>query len=124
MAYADYDYYVKTYGGSSVSSTDWPAASRDASAFLDILTYGRLKGHPERVSDEVKMAVCAAAEASARYTAAASSHAAGVASESVGSQSVSYLNGEETGKAKQQEMLAAAGLFLPRSHPLRYAGAL
>lgn len=124
MAYASYDYYVKTYGGGSVTAPDWPAASRDASAFLDALTYGRLKGHPERVSDDVKMAVCAAAEASARYTAAAASHAAGVASESVGSQSVSYLNGEEAGKAKQQEMLAAAGLFLPRSHPLRYAGAL
>ena len=74
------------------------------------------------MTEEVQMAVCAAADVVERYQAAAAQSAAGIASESVGGQSVSYRSGTEQAAGKRSEIQQAASLYLPLSHPLRYAG--
>lgn len=122
MIYADYEFYTTTYGGDQIKEADWTRTAREASAYIDQLTFGRLQGHPERVTEEVQMAVCAAAEVVGRYQAAAAQSAAGIASESVGGQSVSYRSGTEQAAGKRSEIQQAASLYLPLSHPLRYAG--
>ena len=122
MIYADYEIYTATYGGTQIQEADWVKAAREASAYIDQLTFGRLQGHPERVTEEVQMAVCAAAEVVGRYEAALAQHTAGIASESVGGQSVSYRSGTEQAAGKRAEINQAASLYLPLSHPLRYAG--
>ena len=59
--YAPYSYYYEVYHGSQLTPDQWPAAAREAEAYIDLLTFGRLKnGAP--VTDEVQMAVCAVAE--------------------------------------------------------------
>lgn len=122
MIYADYEFYTATYGGDQIKEADWTKTAREASAYLDQLTFGRLQGHPERVTEEVKMAVCAAADVVGRYGAAAVSSAPGIASESVGGQSVTYRSSSEQEAGKRAELYHAASLYLPLSHPLRYAG--
>lgn len=122
MIYADYEFYTATYGGNQIKEADWTRTAREASAYIDQLTFGRLTGHPERVTEEVQMAVCAAAEVAERYRAATTQSAAGIASESVGGQSVTYRNSTELEAGKQSEIWQAVSLYLPLSHPLRYAG--
>ena len=122
MIYADYEFYTATYGGDQIKEADWARTAREASAYIDQLTFGRLQGHPERVTEEVQMAVCAAAEVAERYRAATTQSAAGIASESVGGQSVTYRNSTELEAGKQSEIWQAVSLYLPLSHPLRYAG--
>ena len=120
--YVDYSYYKDTFRGGRIPEAEWPACAREASAYIDCVTYGRLKGHPERVSDDVKMAVCGVAEAVFTQNSINSSHAPGISSESTGKQSVSYISPGDAQMAKKKEMRAAADLYLPPSDPLRYAG--
>lgn len=122
MIYADYEFYIITYGGNQIKEADWTRTAREASAYIDQLTFGRLQNHPERVTEEVQMAVCAVAEVVGRYQAAAAQSAAGIASESVGGQSVSYRSSTEQASGKGVEINQAVSLYLPLSHPLRYAG--
>ena len=122
MIYAEYEFYITTYGGNQIQEADWTKTAREASAFIDQLTFGRLKNHPERVTEEVQMAVCAAAEVVGRYQTALTQHAGGIASESVGGQSVTYRSGTEQAFGKRAEIQQAVSLYLPLSHPLRYAG--
>ena len=124
MLLADYEFYVISYAGTLISEADWPAAVREASAFVDDLTYRRLHRQLSsyQLPDEVRMAVCAVAEAVARYNAGQSLHIAGVTAETVGSHSVTYTAAEVLQKEKRCSMRQAAELYLPLSHPLRYAG--
>lgn len=122
MIYSDYEFYTSTYGGNQIGEADWGRTAREASAYIDQLTFGRLQGHPERVTEEVQMAVCALAEVVGRYDVALIQSADGIASESVGGQSVVYRSRTELETAKRAEIGQAASLYLPLSHPLRYAG--
>ena len=63
MICADYAYYTQVYGGKDVSASDWAARERDAEAYLDSLTLGRIgDGLPEPVAEKCRMALCAVAE--------------------------------------------------------------
>ena len=61
------------------------------------------------------MAVCAAAEVVGRYQAAVTHSAAGIASESVGGQSVTYRSSTEWEVGKRTEIGQAVSLYLPLS---------
>ncbi len=120
--YADYGYYTETYHGSQIEESDWPALSRRADGCIDQLTCGRLRqGWP--VTDDVRTAACALAETLYRQDKQAEQGAAGVKSESVGSQSVTYETDQERRQRQAAERLEAVESGLPRWHPLRYAGA-
>ena len=120
MLYADWDYYTGVYGGNLDGDCFFPAA-RDASAYIDRLTYGRLKqGAP--VTDEVRMAVCAVAEVIAADAARNQLAATGVKSETVAGHSVTYEDRSTAARQLKNNMRAAANLYLSPSDPLRYAG--
>lgn len=120
--YADYAYYTGTYCGTLIQEAQWPAASRAADAYLDLATFGRLRrGWP--VDDDVRMAACAAAEAACRYQAAQAERKLGLSGFTNDGYSENYAGTAADLTAQEQaEMGAAADLYLPRSHPLRYAG--
>lgn len=119
--YAPYSYYYEVYHGSQLTPDQWPAAAREAEAYIDLLTYQRLKnGAP--VTDEVQMAVCAVAEVVGRCRAARASRADGLKSVSNDGYSESYADDAATSAQFSEDKLAAADLYLPRSSPLRYAG--
>lgn len=62
-AYADYEFYIVNYRGKAVSETDFPVAALNASQFIRMLTVGRSDRYE---GDEIKYAICAAAEAYAQ----------------------------------------------------------
>lgn len=119
--YADYSFYQGTYLGSLLTENQWVTASREADAWLDRLTFGRLqRGAP--ADDAVRMACCAVAEASYRWHQAETERVPGMTSFSNDGYSESYTTGTDSAAQQEADILAAADLYLPRSHPLRYAG--
>lgn len=120
--YADYAYYTGTYCGTLIQEAQWTAAARTADAYLDLVTFGRLqRGWP--VDDAVRLAACAAAEAAARYQKAQAKRTPGLAGFNNDGYIENYAGTAADLTAQEQaEMGAAADLYLPRSHPLRYAG--
>lgn len=63
MLTVDYKFYKTAYHGDKISETAWPAAARDAVAFIDKITFGRISDDMESaLVQSCKMAVCAAAE--------------------------------------------------------------
>ena len=61
MVYADYDYYLNEYSGNAVAEADFTRLSRQASAYLDSLTYGKIRG-PWVDDSRVKDTCCAIAD--------------------------------------------------------------
>lgn len=120
MLYADWDYYTGVYGGNLDGDCFFPAA-RDASAYIDRLTYGRLK-HGAPVTDEVKMAVCAIADVIAEDKVRKQQLEAGIKSESVAGHSITYEDRSTAARQLKNNMRTAADLYLLPSDPLRYAG--
>lgn len=108
MAYADYIYYTAVYGGTELDERDFSRAVRDASAHLDLVTFGRLKH--SATPDEVKMAACAVADAIYRE-----GQHQGIASENVDGYAVTYTAGK-------RELMEVVDRYIPPSSPLRYAG--
>ena len=109
MVYADYDYYIGTYGGKAISPADWPAMVRDASRHLDALTSGRAEANS--AMQEIRMATCAMADVLQAVQAAACG-ASGIASEKTGSYSVSYQSPAAVMQAHAMQLRSAAQLYL------------
>lgn len=103
MAYADFQYYKDTFLGNAIEEVDFPRLSLRASEYIDAHTGGvipRLSAIPE----EVQKATCAVAEKIQTYESEAE-----VASESVGSYSVTYKTSEAT---YEQELGKVLRLYL------------
>ena len=109
--YADYAYYQGTYHGTALTEAQWPAAAREADAWLDRLTLGRLqRGAP--VDDAVRMAACAMAEVAGRYQTAAAERTPGLASATNDGYSESYAGtAADLAAQEQTELQAAADLY-------------
>lgn len=120
--YADYSYYQGTYLGTQLTEEQWPAAAREADAWLDRLTLDRLR-RGAQVDDAVRLAACAMAEVASRYQNAIAERSPGLTSATNDGYSESYAGTVADLVAQERtEMQAAADLYLPRSHPLRYRG--
>ena len=114
MVYADYDYYLNEYSGNAVAEADFTRLSRQASAYLDSLTCGKIRG--SWVDDNrVKDACCAVAEVIQKQE-----QGGEVASESNHGVSRTYVT---SGKSAEQEMYYFAVLYLSNTG-LMYAGCL
>lgn len=123
--YADFAYYQGTYHGSLVSEADWSAIEREAEGYVNLLTYWRLKwNHTEDIPDEVKLAVCAVADVVLNEHAAAKKAASHEDIKSYSndgySETFESMQVVKSQYAVQKE--DAVNLYLPLSHPLRYAG--
>lgn len=107
MTYADYAYYSQEYGG-TMPEADFKRLSRQASAFLDMVTFDRIaSGQPEKVMEKVKAACCAVADA---YL--LNEQGGGVASETNDGVSVTYVAGVSNAKTDDQRLQEAAVLYL------------
>lgn len=114
MVYADYDYYLNEYSGNAVAEADFTRLSRQASAYLDGLTCGKIRG-PCADDSRVKDACCAVAEVMYKQE-----QGGEVASESNDGASVTYVIGSTT---PEQRMYSTAVMHLS-STGLLYAGVL
>lgn len=105
MAYATYEYYTNGYGG-KMAENDFNRLSRQATAYLNQVTYGRIDA-TEATSTVVKDACCAIAES---YL--LNEQGGGIASESNDGISVSYISGINNTKTDGQRLYEAAALYL------------
>ena len=116
MIYADYDYYLDEYFGNSISSDDFVRLSRQASAYIDTITYGNAeKATDSKVITKLSDACCAVAEVMQKQE-----QGGEVASESNDGASVTYVTGSAT---PEQRMYNAAAMYLSGTG-LLYAGVL
>lgn len=111
MLYADYAYYTGTFYGTAISEADFPALAREASTFIDRLTFGRLVGVV--TPDAASMATCAVAE---RIQVAQKSGAldvgAGVKSENTDGYSATYNLPSDIRNELYADYADAAGPYL------------
>lgn len=123
MIYADYDYYTGTFGGTSVTPELWDGAALEACAYIDRITFDRIKLCPA-LPDAVKMAACAVAEIVIAERAARRSNmqTAGVKSYSNDGYSETLATAQSIAANFARLKLDAAKVYLPASHPLRYLG--
>lgn len=113
MVYADFEYYRDMYHGSAIDEDAFPALAREASLFIDQLTYNRLN-QGWQVTDAVKLAMCAVVDVIQEHkdVRKAVKTAAGVKSESVGSWSVAYQDPSVIHEALNSAMSDAAANYL------------
>lgn len=118
----DFGFYRSTYGG-VMEAENFPQTMRAACAYIDTLTFGRLRG-AEEIPDDVQLAACAvadvyAAEQSARRE---QMQRAGVKSFTTDGYSETLGDAAQLAKDFAQHRIDVAEIYLPRAHPLRYAG--
>lgn len=111
--YADFAFYSGSYGGSLISENEFTALERQASLHVDLLTFNRLK-NGWAVTNDVKMAVCAVAEAIKKYESvqAQAITVAGIKSENNDGYSVSYQDSADIKATLQSVMTDAAYPYL------------
>lgn len=102
MLTVEYEFYKNTYHGDKISEAAWPAFSRDAAAFLDMITFGR--EIPDEHMDACQMAVCAIADA-----AYGGGEEKQIASESVGKWTRTYQTDTKTEDMRKKD---AAAIYL------------
>ena len=106
MLYATWQYYREGYNGELIQDDlEFKRLVREASAFLDFITQNRTRCF-EDVEDRLKNAACAVAEIRKAYA----DGSKGIASETVGKESVSYAGAEN--KTQDSESYAIARLYL------------
>ena len=121
MAYTDFTYYVTSYLGTAIAESAFPALALRASAVIDQITFGRAVvdfAVPTNVT-AIKNAMCAVAEELQRQD--AQGNVDGVASESQGQYSVSYLANSSRSKSNISKLQTVAGVWLANTY-LTFAG--
>lgn len=116
--YVDFEYYRGVYGGSSLTEQSFPAAVREAEAYIRYLTHVNGDIFAESAqADAIKRAVCATAEA---YHGAVleQEQGGGVRSESKDGLSVSFVVARREGEtleeyARRHMYQAARARLLP-----------
>lgn len=107
MIYADYDYYKETFHG-SLSEEDFIRLSRQASAYIDTVTFFRAENAVTgKLGGRIKDACCAVAE-----TYALNEKGGGIASETNDGISVNYVAGISNAKTEDQRLFSAAAMYL------------
>ncbi len=102
--YIDYAFYKNVYGG-TVSEAEFPKLNIQAQSKVDYYTFGRIK-HLEIIPDSVKFAVCEVIDVINKgllELEEKSSTNRRIASESIGSHSVSFKYGDEVSTSKDKD---------------------
>ena len=105
MAYATYEYYKSEYGG-NMGEGEFKRLSRQATAYLNQVTYGRIDA-TIATGDTIKDACCAIAD-----TFLLNEQGGGIASESNDGINVNYVAGVSNTKTDGQRLYEAAALYL------------
>lgn len=116
-AYADFEYYQNTYHGMAIEIGDFPRLAMRSSAILDALTFGRaldvvIADTDTATIDKIRQATCGIAEV-LKWTDRTETDGGGViASEQVGSHSVSYVQTPDMNSRNEQKWLQVAKVYL------------
>lgn len=114
-AYADYEFYTDTYGGSEITETEFPRLVNQASAYIDLLTFNRAADDEDNTVS-IQMAACSAAE-----TLKKQEEGGELQSERVGNFSVTYANTPDKELSIKSKVEQAIRLYLGNTD-LMYKG--
>lgn len=111
MLTVEYSFYEEEYRGDRIQPETWPSLSRDAAAWLDAVTFGRVSDDlDEQTINACRMAVCAAAEVLSNER-----EGGAITAETVGKWSRSYAADDRSRSRKLYDAafawLANAGLL-------------
>ena len=103
--YADYSYYIDSWAGTLIPAQSFDQFARKAERLINFVTQHRIS----EVTDEVKNAVCAAAEAAYEIRSSVANIPQGIKSENTDGYSVTYkdYDVDELKYKEQNAMLAA-----------------
>lgn len=87
--WADFDYYTNSYAGTLIPAQEFDALSVKAQKIVNYMTFNRAESD---ITDKVKTAVCAAAEAAYEVKQSYSNIEQGIKSESTDGHSVTYAD--------------------------------
>jgi len=115
--YATYTYYTTTYLGTAIASADFSRLALRASSNLDAMSFDRIApivaaATDTATIDKIKMATCAVAEEIQNQDQAGGAESIGIQSETIGSNSVTYVAGSVSTLNSDQRMTKAARLYL------------
>lgn len=124
MAYADYAFYTGTFLGTAIAEADFPRLAQRAAEVIDELTFQRAAGVVTAATDtdaitQIELANCALAEDIQTYEVAGNTD--GIASESVGTYSVTYKSNSRAGMTREQVLRSTAKRYLSQTY-LMYPG--
>lgn len=98
-------FYTEQYGGTRIPAEAWQDFSRDAAAYVDTITFGRITDDlPVDTLERCRMAICAVAERDFQQ-----SQGGEVASESLGRWSQTYVT---TGQSPSRRRYECARVYL------------
>ncbi len=118
MLYANYLFYKEEYGGNALIETDFNTFSLRAQNFVNNLCGSQI--NEQNISDDIKFAICNAAEV---FYEIANSAPSDVAAENTDGYSISYQTAQNRQKAQNARLVSAVNMYFAPSHPLRYRGA-
>lgn len=95
----DYEYYYNEYFGRKISEEQFTELSAEAQRFVDYVTFSRIN---DSITDKVRNAVCAAAEALFDCNSKYKELAPGIKSENTDGYSVTYQNHDISDISKQR----------------------
>lgn len=119
MAYADYKFYVNDFHGNAVSEADFDRLCERAGEYIDYFTLGNARVYHD--TDKI-LAKCCCAVAEVILN---EENGGLIASESVGSHSISYVRGTTTGatnavKSEEQRVYDTVKRYLLNTGLLYY----
>jgi len=98
-------FYTEQYGGTHIPAEAWQDFSRDAAAYVDTITFGRITDDlPDNTLERCRMAICAVAERDFQQ-----SQGGEVVSESLGRWSQTYVT---TGQSPSRRRYECARAYL------------
>lgn len=107
MIYADFSYYKDTYCG-EMAEGDFKRLSRQASAYLDSVTFDRIPSvTDEKIMEKVREACCAVADVLLQKE-----QRDGIAAESNDGVSITYVTYASETNANERRLYQAAVLYL------------
>lgn len=108
--YADYDFYQDVFTGTRITDEDvFNRMAIDASYFMDEMCFGRID--QANLTDEIKFACCALADV-CHSEVTSGSIGKGIASETVGPHSVSYVGVKELREQIRNEKMEIIRRYL------------
>ncbi len=100
IMWADFNYYVDSWAGNLIPAREFDNYAIKAQRLVNYITQGRAE---ENVTDKVKNAVCAGAEAAYEYRESVKNVPQGIKSESTDGHSVTYADLNYASKCEQED---------------------
>lgn len=111
--YADYEYYVKEFGGSLIDEASFSSCAKKATVYIDSCINRKVSESDEELYQKLQDVSCDLAESYFNYSKQESGKV--MASETVGPHSVSYAVSAKSEAEMKKELNAKTNMYLAKT---------